>query len=140
MIRNRCSRRAPARACGAFGEADDLDVAASHQVIDARAVTASVTQYNEHAVRCHCRKVHVAAPPAGAGEAGSVTYGLNLQAWVVFLLVMHHDRPRRKCRLGREGADQGAGHHPPRSSSRTRPHPGWPRAEHARGFPDIEPG
>jgi transposase len=96
MIRNRFSRRAPARACGAFGEADDLDVAASHQVIDARAVTASVTQYNEHAVRCHCRKVHVAAPPAGAGEAGSVTYGLNLQAWVVFLLVMHHV-PVERC-------------------------------------------
>jgi transposase len=84
-------------ACGRdLGEADDLGVAASHQVIDTPAVTAGVTQYDEHAVRCRCGEVHVAAPPAGAGEAGTVTYGLNLQAWVVFLLVMHHV-PVERC-------------------------------------------
>jgi transposase len=83
--------------CGRdLGEALDLGVAASHQVIDTPAVTASVTQYDEHAVQCRCGKVHVAAPPAGAGEAGTVTYGLSLQAWVVFLLVMHHV-PVERC-------------------------------------------
>jgi transposase len=84
-------------ACGRdLGEADDLGVAASHQVIDTPAVTAGVTQYDEHAVQCRCGKVHVAGPPAGAGESGTVTYGLNLQAWVVFLLVMHHV-PVERC-------------------------------------------
>jgi hypothetical protein len=83
--------------CGRdLGEALDLGVAASHQVIDTPAVTASLTQYDEHAVRCRCGKVHVAAPPAGAGEAGTVTCGLSLQAWVVFLLVMHHV-PVERC-------------------------------------------
>jgi transposase len=65
--------------CGRdLGEALDLGIAASHQVIDTPAVTATVTQYDEHAVQCRCGKVHTAPPPAGAGEAGTVTYGLNL--------------------------------------------------------------
>src|SRR5262249_16754655 len=70
--------------------AEDLGVAASHQVIDTPVVTATVTQYDEHAVGCACGRVHTAPPPAGAGEAGTVTYGLNIQAWCVFLLVVHH--------------------------------------------------
>jgi transposase len=77
-------------------DAEDLGIAASHQVIDTPAVTARVTQYDEHMVMCRCGKVHVAAPPAGAGEAGTVTYGPNVQAWVVFLLVMHHV-PVERC-------------------------------------------
>jgi transposase len=84
-------------ACGKdLADAEDLGVAASHQVIDTPVVTAMVTQYDEHAVACGCGRVHVAAPPAGAGEAGTVTYGLNLQAWCVFLLVMHHI-PVERC-------------------------------------------
>jgi hypothetical protein len=83
--------------CGRdLGEALDLGIAASHQVIDTPAVTATVTQYDEHAVRCRCGRVHTAPPPAGAGEAGTVTYGLHLQAWCVFLLVMHHV-PVERC-------------------------------------------
>ncbi len=31
-----------------------------------------------------------------AGEAGTVTYGPSLQAWCVFLLVMHHV-PVERC-------------------------------------------
>jgi transposase len=53
-------------------------------------------QYDGHAVACACGRVHVAPPPDGAGEAGTVTYGLNLQAWAVFLLVMHHV-PVERC-------------------------------------------
>jgi transposase len=83
--------------CGrGLDEALDLGIARSHQVIDTPVVTATVTQYDEHAVQCRCGKTHVAEPPAGAGEAGTVTYGLNLQAWVVFLLVMHHV-PVERC-------------------------------------------
>ena len=83
--------------CGRdLADADDLGVAASHQVIDTPVVTATVTQYDGHAVACRCGQVHAAAPPAGAGEAGTVTYGPNLQAWCVFLLVMHHV-PVERC-------------------------------------------
>ena len=71
-------------------------VAASHQVIDTPAVTAAVTQYDEHTVACQCGRLHTAPPPAGAGEAGTVSYGLNLQAWCVFLLVAHHV-PVERC-------------------------------------------
>jgi transposase len=89
----------PAGACPCgrdLADADDLGVTASHQLIDTPAVTATVTQYDGHAVQCRCGQVHAAAPPAGAGEAGTVTYGPNLQAWVVFLLVMHHV-PVERC-------------------------------------------
>lgn len=89
----------PQGSCGCgrdLANADDLGVAASHQVIDTPAVTAAVTQYDGHAVACHCGQVHVAAPPDGAGEAGTVSYGPNLQAWAVFLLVMHHV-PVERC-------------------------------------------
>ena len=83
--------------CGRdLGEALDLGTVRSHQISDTPEVTAAVTQYDEHAVQCRCGKTHVAEPPAGAGEAGTVTYGLNLQAWVVFLLVMHHV-PVERC-------------------------------------------
>ena len=83
--------------CGRdLDEAFDLGVASSHQVVDTPAATASVVQYDEHAVQCRCGKTHVAAPPEGAGESGTVTYGLNLQALVVFLLVMHHV-PVERC-------------------------------------------
>jgi transposase len=77
-------------------DAEDLGIAASHQVMDTPAVTARLTQYDEHMTQCRCGKVHVAAPPPGAGEAGTVTYGPNVQAWAVFLLVMHHV-PVERC-------------------------------------------
>ena len=84
-------------ACGRdLADADDLGVVASHQLMDTPAVTAVLTQYDEHAVACRCGRVHAAVPPAGAGEPGTVTYGPNLQAWCVFLLVMHHV-PVERC-------------------------------------------
>jgi hypothetical protein len=89
----------PAGPCGCgrdLADAADLGVAASHQVIDTPAVTAGVTQYDEHAVACACGRLHTAAPPPGAGAAGTVTYGLNIQAWCVFLLVVHHV-PVERC-------------------------------------------
>jgi hypothetical protein len=77
-------------------DAADLGVAASHQLIDTPEVTAKLTQYDEHMVQCRCGRRHVAAPPPGAGEAGTVAYGPSVQAWVVFLLVIHHV-PVERC-------------------------------------------
>lgn len=83
--------------CGLdLAEAADLGVVASRQVIDVPLAAATVTQYDEHAVRCGCGKVHEAAPGPGAGQPGTVTWGLNVQALAVFLLVMHHV-PVERC-------------------------------------------
>jgi transposase len=76
--------------CGAALEgAADLGVAASHQVIDVPLETATVTQHDLHEVACGCGRVHRAAAPAGAGMPGTVTYGLALQAWCVYLIAAH---------------------------------------------------
>jgi hypothetical protein len=40
-------------------------------------------------VACECGRVHRAAAPAGAGAPGTVTYGLALQAWCVYLMAAH---------------------------------------------------
>jgi transposase len=69
---------------------------ASRQVTGVPLTAATVTQYDEHAVRCGCGKVHEAAPVPGAGEAGTVAWGLNVQALAVVLLVMHHV-PVERC-------------------------------------------
>jgi hypothetical protein len=83
--------------CGRdLADAADLGVVASRQVIDVPLVAAAVTQYDEHAVRCGCGRVHEAAPTPGAGQAGTVAWGLNVQALAVFLLVMHHV-PVERC-------------------------------------------
>jgi transposase len=81
---------AGACACGAdLAAAADLGVAASHQVIDIPLETATVTQHDLHQVACGCGRVHRAPAPAGAGAPGTVTYGLALQAWCVYLLAAH---------------------------------------------------
>ena len=84
-------------ACGRdLAAAADLGVAASHQVIDVPLVTATVTQYDGHVVECACGRLRQAAPPPEAGAAGTVTYGLNIQAWCAFLMVAHHV-PVERC-------------------------------------------
>jgi hypothetical protein len=51
-------------ACGRdLAKAANLGVVASHQLMDTPAVTAVLTQYEEHAVACRCGRVHAAAPP-----------------------------------------------------------------------------
>ena len=78
------------RGCGAdLAAAGDLGTVASHQQADIPLVTARVIQYDRHAVRCRCGQVTAARPPAGCGTAGTVTYGPNLQAWCVYLMVAH---------------------------------------------------
>jgi hypothetical protein len=76
--------------CGAaLAGAAGLGVAASHQQVDIPLVSARVTQHDLHAVQCACGRVAQAPPPAGAGSPGTVTYGPNLQAWCVYLMVAH---------------------------------------------------
>jgi transposase len=76
--------------CGAdLADASDLGVAASHQQIEIPLVSAQVIQHDLHAVACGCGRVHQAAAPAGAGAARTVSYGLALQAWCVFLMAAH---------------------------------------------------
>lgn len=76
--------------CGApLSVAADLGVAVSHQQIEIPLALAQVIQHDLHAVRCGCGRVHRAPPPAGAGRPGTVTYGPQLQAWCVYLMVAH---------------------------------------------------
>jgi transposase len=77
--------------CGAaLAGARDLGTVSSHQQADIPLVTARVTQYDLHAVRCPgCGRAAAAAPPPGLGAPGTVTYGPNLQAWCVYLMVAH---------------------------------------------------
>lgn len=77
-------------ACGAdLAAAADLGVAASHQVVDIPLEAATVTQHDRDEVACGCGRVHRAAAPAGTGAPRTVTYGLGLQAWCVYLIAAH---------------------------------------------------
>lgn len=91
--------RFPQGACGCGGDlaaGADLGVVDSFQQIEIPQVAAKVTQYDQHAVRCGCGKVHTAARPDGAGT-GKVEYGPVLQGWAVYLMVVHH-LPTHRCR------------------------------------------
>ncbi len=101
-------------ACGKdLAEARDLGVRYSHQVTDLPEARAETIQYDRHEAECGCGRTHVAdAPPEAAGAPGTVTYGLNFQAWCVFLMVMHHV-PAERCADILE------------SMSGTRPSDGW---------------
>jgi transposase len=103
--------------CGAdLAGGADLGVRYSHQVTDLPEARAETTQYDRHEVECPRGSRHVAdAPPGAAGAPGTVTYGLNFQAWCVFLLVMHHV-PVERCAGILE------------SMSGTRPSDGWVHA------------
>lgn len=64
-------------------------MAASQQQVDIPLAAAQVIQHDVHEAVCCCGKVPAPAAPAGAGTPGTVTYGANLQAWCVFLMVAH---------------------------------------------------
>src|SRR5512135_635924 len=77
-------------ACGAdLDGAADLGVAASHQEVEIPEMAAQVIQHDVHEVACSCGRVHQAVGPAGAGMPGTVTYGISLQAWCVYLMAAH---------------------------------------------------
>ena len=76
--------------CGAaLAGGAGVGVVASHQQVEIPLVTARVIQHDRHAVRCACGRVSLAPAPAGTGAPGTVTYGPNLQAWCVYLMVAH---------------------------------------------------
>ena len=68
--------------------AQDLGVARSHQQHEIPQPRCTLTQHDLHAVRCRCGREHVAVRPAGLADA-PVSYGPNLQAWCVYLMVVH---------------------------------------------------
>ncbi len=91
--------RFPEGSCGCGAElagARDLGVVDSFQQIEIPQVRAKVTQYDQHAVLCGCGRTHTASRPEGAGT-GKVEYGPVLQAWAVYLMVVHHI-PTHRCR------------------------------------------
>jgi len=51
-------------------------------------MSSTCTQHDLHAVRCGCGRVHMAALPDGVADT-PVSYGPNLQAWCVYLMVVH---------------------------------------------------
>jgi transposase len=76
-------------ACGTdLAGACDLGVVDRYQQHEIPRVSVTVTQYDQHAVRCGCGRVHTAARPPGA-RPGAVGYGPNLQSLAVYLMVVH---------------------------------------------------
>lgn len=85
--------------CGAgLVGARDLGVVDRYQQVEVPLMTVTVTQYDQHAVRCGCGKMHTAARPDGA-RPGPVGYGPNLQAWAVYLMVVHFIPVHRCVRM-----------------------------------------
>lgn len=74
----------------------DLGVVDRYQQHEIPLVAVKVTQYDQHAVACRCGVVHTATRPEGA-RPGPVGYGPNLQAWCVYLIVVHFV-PVQRCR------------------------------------------
>jgi hypothetical protein len=66
----------------------DLGVTARHQSVEVPLMTATTVQHNLHTVACGCGKVHTAPRPQGVSPA-PVSFGVNLQAWCVYLMVAH---------------------------------------------------
>src|SRR6266705_560670 len=82
--------------CGAdLGAGADLGVVDRFQQHEIPLVAVRVTQYDQHAVRCGGGRVHTPDRPEGA-RGGPVGYGPNLQAWAVFLMVVHF-LPAQRC-------------------------------------------
>jgi transposase len=85
--------------CGAqLADALDLGVVDRYQQVEVPLMTATRTQFDQHAVRCGCGKLHTATRPAGA-RPGPVGYGPNLQAWAVYLLVVQFIPVQRCVRM-----------------------------------------
>jgi transposase len=78
-----------------LAEATDLGVVDRYQQHEIPQVSVTVTQYDQHAVRCGCGTVHTARRPEGA-RTGPVGYGPNLQAFVVYLMVVQFI-PVQRC-------------------------------------------
>jgi transposase len=81
----------PQGVCGCGEElagALDLGVTARHQQVEIPLVSAQRLQHDLHTVECRCGRVHTAPRPGGV-SAAPVSFGINLQAWCVYLMVAH---------------------------------------------------
>jgi hypothetical protein len=70
-------------------------VAQSYQQHEIPVVSVTLTQYDQHRVRCGCGRVHTAARPEGA-RSGPIGYGPNLQAFTAYVMVVHFV-PAHRC-------------------------------------------
>jgi hypothetical protein len=75
--------------------AADLGVVDRYQQHEIPQISVTVTQYDQHQVRCSCGRLHTAERPQGA-RPGLVGYGPNLQAFAVYLMVVHFV-PAHRC-------------------------------------------
>jgi transposase len=83
-------------ACGHdLADAADLGVVDRYQQHEIPRMSVTVTQYDQHQVRCGCGRLHTADRPAGA-RSGLVGYGPNLQAFAVYVMVVHFV-PAHRC-------------------------------------------
>ncbi|WP_322767560.1 IS66 family transposase [Frankia sp. Cr1] len=88
--------------CGAdLGGAAEVGLARSHQVHEVPLVTVKVVQHDLYRVRCGCGREHVAGQPGGVARAPA-SYGPNLLALVVYLLVFQHVPVERAALLVRD--------------------------------------
>jgi hypothetical protein len=71
-----------------LGAARDLGIVDRYQQHEIPQVSVKITQFDQHQVECGCGKVHTAVRPDGA-RPGPVGYGPNLQAFAVYLMVVH---------------------------------------------------
>jgi transposase len=78
-----------------LAEATDLGVVDRYQQHEVPQISVSITQYDQHQVRCGCGRLHTALRPEGA-RLGAVGYGPNLQALAVYLMVVHFV-PAQRC-------------------------------------------
>jgi transposase len=78
-----------------LAEGIDLGVVDRYQQHEIPMLGVTITQYDQHRVRCGCGRVHTASPPEGA-RGGAVGYGPNLQAFAVYLMVVHFV-PAQRC-------------------------------------------
>jgi hypothetical protein len=70
----------------------------ARQQIDIPLVTATVTEYQLHSLRCGCGHVTRADLPAGVANA-AISIGPNLQTLAVYLLVVHAIPVERTCQV-----------------------------------------
>lgn len=68
--------------------ATDLGIVDRYQQHEIPLISVTVTQYDQHQVRCGCGRLHTATRPEGA-RTGLVGYGPNLQSFAVYLMVVH---------------------------------------------------
>jgi transposase len=88
----------PEGSCGCgmdLAAARDVGIERSHQVHDLPEVHIRVSQHDVYRVRCGCGAGHVGSLP-GAVSAAPSSYGVNLKALVVYLLVYQHV-PVQRC-------------------------------------------